>query len=193
MKSILIELAAMFFLVACSESFTDPRDGQSYDIVQIGSQTWMAENLNYETETSACPEGDKRNCSKYGRLYTWEEAKQICPEGWRLPDSADFEQIISNAGGAEMAGNSLKSTSGWFKKGNGTDDFGFNALPAGYRLAGNGATGGKFDGIGGYAHLWSASETPDGLAYYLLLDFSSKSAKLSAFGKDESRSVRCVK
>lgn len=193
MKSILIELAAMFFLVACSESFTDPRDGKSYDIVQIGSQTWMAENLNYETETSACPEGDKRNCSKYGRLYTWEEAKQICPEGWRLPDSADFEQIISNAGGAEMAGNSLKSTSGWFKKGNGTDDFGFNALPAGYRLAGNDATGGKFDGIGGYAHLWSASETPDGLAYYLLLDFSSKSAKLSAFGKDESRSVRCVK
>ena len=193
MKSILIELAAMFFLVACSESFTDPRDGQSYDIVQIGSQTWMAENLNYETETSACPEGDKRNCSKYGRLYTWEEAKQICPEGWRLPDSADFEQIISNAGGAEMAGNSLKSTSGWFKKGNGTDDFGFNALPAGYRLAGNDATGGKFDGIGGYAHLWTASETPDGLAYYLLLDFSSKSAKLSAFGKDESRSVRCVK
>ena len=193
MKSILIELAAMFFLVACSESFTDLRDGKSYDIVQIGSQTWMAENLNYETETSACPEGDKRNCSKYGRLYTWEEAKQICPEGWRLPDSADFEQIISAAGGAEIAGNSLKSTSGWFKKGNGTDDFGFNALPAGYRLAGNDATGGKFDGIGGYAHLWSASETPDGLAHYLLLDFSSKSAKLSAFGKDESRSVRCVK
>ena len=192
MKSILIELAAMFFLVACSESFTDPRDGKSYDIVQIGSQTWMAENLNYETETSACPEGDKRNCSKYGRLYTWEEAKQICPEGWRLPDCVDFEQIISNAGGAEVAGYALKSTSGWFKKGNGTDDFGFNALPAGYRLTGNDATGGKFDGIGGYAHLWSASET-DGLAYYLLLDFSSKAARLSAFGKDESRSVRCVK
>ena len=192
MKSILIELAAMFFLVACSESFTDPRDGKSYDIVQIGSQTWMAENLNYETETSACPEGDKRNCSKYGRLYTWEEAKQICPEGWRLPDCVDFEQIISNAGGAEVAGYALKSTSGWFKKGNGTDDFGFNALPAGYRLTGNDATGGKFDGIGGYAHLWSASET-DGLAYYLLLDFSSKAARLSAFGKDESRAERCVK
>ena len=187
----LLSLAAL--IVACSESFTDPRDGQSYDIVQIGSQTWMAENLNYEVEGSACPEGENRNCSKYGRLYTWDMARTVCPEGWHLPDSADFDKLISAAGGAEVAGYALKSTSGWFKKGNGTDDYGFNALPAGYRLAGNGTTGGKFDGIGGYAHIWSAVETPDGLAYYMLLDFSIKAAKLSAFGKDEARSVRCVK
>lgn len=191
---ILLSLFSLVALmVACSESFTDPRDGQSYDIVQIGSQTWMAENLNYEAEESTCPEGDNRSCSKYGRLYTWEIARAVCPEGWRLPDRADFEQLIASAGGMDFAGEKLKSTSGWFKKGNGSDDYGFNALPAGYRLAGNGTTGGKFDGIGGYAHLWTASETPDGLAHYLLLDFSTKAAKLSAFGKDEARSVRCVK
>ena len=192
-----ILLTALLF--ACSESFTDTRDGQSYDIVQIGPQTWMAENLNYEIEGSACPEGDKRNCSKYGRLYTWAAAQKVCPEGWHLPDRADFEQLIASAAGTDLAsgmavaGEKLKSTSGWFKKGNGSDDFGFNALPAGYRLAGNNATGGKFDGIGGYAHLWTATETPDGLAHYLLLDFSTKAAKISAFGKDEARSVRCVK
>lgn len=186
---ILLSLFSLVALmVACSESFTDPRDGQSYDIVQIGSQTWMAENLNYEAEGSACPEGDDRKCSKYGRLYTWEVAQKVCPEGWRLPDRADFEQLIASAGGMDFAGEKLKSTSGWFKKGNGSDDYGFNALPAGYRLG-----SGKFDGIGGYAHLWTASETPDGLAYYMLLDFSIKAAKLSAFGKDEARSVRCVK
>lgn len=191
---ILLSLFSLVALmVACSESFTDPRDGQSYDIVQIGSQTWMAENLNYEIEGSACPEGDKRNCSKYGRLYTWDMARTVCPEGWRLPDSADFEKLISAAGGAEVAGYALKSTSGWFKKGNGTDDYGFNALPAGYRLGGSESAPGKFDGIGGYAHFWTATETPDGLAYYMLLDFSSKAAKLNAFGKDEARSVRCVK
>ena len=194
---ILILLTALLF--ACSESFTDPRDGQSYDIVQIGPQTWMAENLNYEIEGSACPEGDKRNCSKYGRLYTWKAAQKACPEGWHLPDSADFEQLIASAAGTDLAsgmavaGEKLKSTSGWFKKGNGSDEFGFNALPAGYRLGGSESAPGKFDGIGGYAHLWSATETADGLAYYLLLDFSSKAAKLSAFGKDEARSVRCVK
>lgn len=197
---ILILLTALLF--ACSESFTDTRDGQSYDIVQIGSQTWMAENLNYEIEGSACPEGDKRNCSKYGRLYTWKAAQKACPEGWHLPDRADFEQLIASAGGTDIAsgmavaGEKLKSTSGWFKKGNGSDEFDFNALPAGYRLGGNDgneSAPGKFDGIGGYAHLWTASETPDGLAHYLLLDFSTKAAKLSAFGKDEARSVRCVK
>lgn len=195
-----ILLTALLF--ACSESFTDTRDGQSYGIVQIGPQTWMAENLNYEIEGSACPEGDKRNCSKYGRLYTWKAAQKACPEGWHLPDRADFEQLIANAGGTDIAsgmavaGEKLKSTSGWFKKGNGSDEFGFNALPAGYRLGGNDGSEsapGKFDGIGGYAHLWTASETPDGLAHYLLLDFSTKAAKLSAFGKDEARSVRCVK
>lgn len=195
MRSII--LLSLFSLVAlmiaCSESFTDPRDGQSYDIVQIGMQTWMAENLNYEAEGSACPEGDNRNCSKYGRLYTWEIARTVCPEGWHLPDSADFEQLIADVGGAEIAGYALKSTSGWFKKGNGTDDYGFNALPAGYRLGGSESAPGKFDGIGGYAHFWTATETPDGLAYYMLLDFSSKAAKLNAFGKDEARSVRCVK
>ena len=123
---ILLSLFSLVALmVACSESFTDPRDGQSYDIVQIGSQTWMAENLNYEAEGSACPEGDDRKCSKYGRLYNWDMARTVCPEGWRLPDSADFEKLISAAGGAEVAGYALKSTSGWFKKGNGSDAYGF--------------------------------------------------------------------
>ena len=201
-RLMLLSVFAVILLAACSESFTDSRDGKSYDIVQVGSQTWMAENLNYEVEGSACPEGDKRNCSKFGRLYTWAVAQKVCPEGWRLPDSSDFAMLIASVGGAEIAGNALKATSGWFKKGNGSDEFGFNAMPAGYRLAGRSdgdenaagnGTRGKFDGIGGYAHLWSATETAEGLAYYMLLDFSTKAAKLSAFGKDESRSVRCVR
>lgn len=178
-------------LAACSESFTDPRDGQSYDVVKIGGLTWFAENLNFATEGSVCPEDDSRNCDKYGRLYTWAAAQVACPEGWRLPDSADFASLITESGGADfassmaVAGEKLKSTSGWFKKGNGSDALGFNALPAGYR-------GEKYDGIGGYAYFWSASTTPDDLAYYLFLDFSSKSANMNAFPKGDFRSVRCV-
>ena len=183
-------LAVLFAVLftACSESFTDSRDGNAYNIIQIGTQTWMAENLNYEVEGSACPEGDERNCSKYGRLYTWDIARTVCPEGWRLPDSADFAALVKQAGGAGIAGEKLKSTSGWFKKGDGSDDFGFKAVPAGFRKE-----EGAFDGIGGYAYFWSASESPDGLAYYLFLDFSNKSASMNAFLKGEGRSVRCIR
>ena len=147
-----ILVSALF--IACSESFTDPRDGQSYDIVKIGGLTWFAENLNFATEGSVCPEGDTRKCSEYGRLYTWDDARTSCPEGWRLPDSADFAALVEQAGGAAEAGEKLKSTSGWFKKGNGSDALGFNALPAGYRGAvyegeGGALAGGTYDGIGG--------------------------------------------
>ena len=188
-----LSIVCVAFLAACSESFTDPRDGNTYNITQIGSQTWMAENLNYDAEGSVCPEGDNRNCSKFGRLYTWETARNVCPEGWRLPDSTDFATLVASAGGAEVAGKALKSTSGWFKKGDGSDDFEFTGRPAGYRLGSSENAPGKFDGIGGYAHFWSASESPDGLAYYLLLDFSVPAASLNAYGKDEGRSVRCIR
>ena len=195
--SVVLWATLAFLLSACSESFTDSRDGLSYGIIKIGEQTWMAENLNYETETSACPDGDSRNCKHLGRLYTWAEAKTVCPEGWRLPTSADFAELLAQPN----AGAKLKSRDGWFKKGNGTDDFGFNALPAGYRgavlKADDGAvTGGKFDGIGGYAYFWSATEdaeNPESNAYYLFLLFSSDAASLNAFAKEDYRSVRCVR
>ena len=181
-------LLAAFSLTSCSESFTDPRDGQVYKVVQIGNVTWFAQNLNYEIDGSVCPEGDSRNCDKYGRLYTWEVAQNVCPEGWLLPDSLDFAKLVDQAGGESQAGDALKSTDGWFKKGNGSDGFGLKALPAGFRNV-----EGTYDGIGGYAYIWSATETLDGLAYYLFLDFSSKSAGLNAFGKGDFRSVRCIK
>ena len=192
-------LASLAFLLsACSESFTDPRDGQSYDVVEIGNLTWMAENLNYATEMSVCPDGDSRNCKRLGRLYTWAEAKTVCPEGWRLPTKSDFEALVA---ARPRAGAALKSRDGWFKKGNGTDEFGFKALPAGYRgailKADDGAvTGGKFDGIGGYAYFWSATEdpeNPESNAYYLFLSFSSDAASLNSFAKEDYRSVRCVR
>ena len=206
--------AFSFLLSACSDSFTDARDGQSYDVVKIGNLSWMAENLNYATEMSVCPDGDSRNCKRMGRLYTWAEAQTVCPEGWRLPTKADFESLIAAAVGEDatseiaalspsqsLAGAALKACDGWFKKGNGMDEIGFNALPAGYRgaisKADDGAiVGGKFDGIGGYAYFWSAtedSENRESNAYYLFLSFNSKAASINAFAKDDYRSVRCVR
>lgn len=192
MKTALAGIAAIVTgilpaLVGCAEKITDERDGQKYAVVSIADKLWFAENLNFETGTSSCPEGDSRNCSKYGRLYNQNEALHACPSGWRLPNKEDFESLVNAAGGMSKAGEALKSTSGWFKKGDGSDALGFNALPAGY------GSQGKFDGIGGYAYFWSSTDSEDGLAYYLFLDFSSKGAALNAFDKGSARSVRCVK
>lgn len=225
---VVLSLFAFGSIVACSESFTDERDGQSYDVVEIGGQTWMAENLNFDigaagasgaasvasvpgaasvasaarNAASFCPEGDARNCSKYGRLYTWDAAQNACPMGWRLPTREEFESLVAAAGNgsAAKAGAALKATSGWFKKGNGNDAVHFRALPAGFMSAvensdGSAAGAGKFDGIGGCAYFWSSATDPEepAFAQYLFLDFSSDAAEIRSFVKSSAYSVRCVR
>jgi len=123
-------------------SMTDSRDGQTYKTVTIGTQTWMAENLNYEgeiitnhlTEYGYCP--NESDCTKYGRFYTHRAVEVVCPSGWHLPSYGEFEVLLNAVGGLLDAGKKLKSTTGWDKyygeRGNGDDAFGFSALPAGY-------------------------------------------------------------
>ena len=141
-------------------SMKDSRDGQKYKTVKIGSQTWMAQNLNYETANSYCYNDVLVNCSKYGRLYTWAAAmdsagtwnsngkgcgfgktcsptdpvRGVCPEGWHLPTESEWKKLFASVGGFSTAGKDLKSTSGWTNSNNnGTDAFSFSALPAGGR------------------------------------------------------------
>ena len=153
-------------------TLTDSRDGQTYKTVTIGTQTWMAQNLNYDDGYGVCPMKEAENCEKYGRLYrfngpgnywNYDEdssrvySSNICPTGWRLPDSLDYAELIayvSRNNGGEPVGVSLKATTGWISEGEtviieaggtangsvdstrvgasrGTNRFGFAALPAG--------------------------------------------------------------
>jgi len=129
-----------------TETFTDPRDGKVYKTVKIGNQVWMAENLNFDCEGSKCYDNDPKNAEKYGRLYDWETAMKVCPPGWHLPSKEEWVELVNFAGGGRTAGKKLKAKSGWsqflrgrdiseYLKGrevNGTDEYGFSALPGGY-------------------------------------------------------------
>jgi uncharacterized protein (TIGR02145 family) len=178
--------------------FTDNRDSKVYRKVQIGTQTWMAENLNYAAEGSKCYENNESNCAKYGRLYNWATAKQACPTGWHLPADAEWTTLVNYAGGAGTAGKKLKSASGWpttdwGENLNGTNDYGFSALPGGSGFSDN-----KFEGGGRAGTWWSATKNNAGYIWFRSIQYGHGDG---VGGERESRadsdercdhSVRCV-
>lgn len=139
----------------------DSRDGNVYDVVTIGSQTWMAQNLNYETPNSTCYKENPSYCDKYGRLYSWDAAMVACPAGWHLPTSDEWNDLFSVVG-SSYSGYVLKSTSGWKDDGNGRDAFGFKVLPAGM--------GGDY--LGENALFWTSTESKNGGSRAISVDFS---------------------
>ena len=156
-------------------SFTDSRDGRSYNAIRINRQIWMAENLNYDANDSKCYDNSTDNCAKYGRLYNWATAMDIdtsynttrwngsdvnhqgvCPVGWHIPSNAEWTALTDYVGGASTAGTKLKSSTGWPRYGDvpvGTNEYGWSALPGGY-----GVTDGRFRIADSSGCWWSATE-----------------------------------
>ena len=183
--------------------YLDVRDTQVYRTVQIGEQVWMAQNLNYKSDTlSSCYRNDSLNCLQWGRLYPWEKALAVCPDGWHLPDTSEYRIFVDYANehkGDIKLGASLESLeTGKY------DIFGFSILlGSGYRKGTRYFTsGGKTNGD---AFIWTASET-DGkeamippeeyaIARCLRNDKSMYDNVLGviAFEKEDWLSVRCLK
>ncbi len=184
---------------------TDDRDGQVYKTVEIGEQTWMAENLNYEIEPykqnyevvqSFCYNDSAKYCEKYGRLYTWDAAKRACPTDWRLPTNDEFDELFSAVGGQSIAGKMLRA----FGDNSccvGTNDYGFSGLPAGMWSDYDN----QYVGEGSETNFWSSVKYDDSRAYYMMLWDASKYAYLDDpselnrldFYKNHGKSVRCIK
>ena len=112
----------------------------------------------------------------------------VCPTGWHLPSRAEWNSLFTAVGDESTAGKVLKSQTGWYNNGNGTDAFGFSALPAGGR---NGDGEGYNEGD--YAYFWSSTELNSSYAYRMYLDYGSDGATLSYSGKNYGFSIRCVK
>ncbi len=187
----------------------DDRDGQTYKTVKIGDQWWMAENLNYETDSSFCYNDSVEYCEKYGRLYRWAAAvgksesecgygytcslpsgniQGVCPNGWHLPSKAEWETLFIAVGGSSVAGWVLKSTSGWNHSGEGSDAFGFSALPAGNR-----GDNGIYGSEGDHAFFWSSTEYGNSSVYNMYLFYGRDDVYLCyESSKRVGYSVRCI-
>jgi uncharacterized protein (TIGR02145 family) len=199
---------------------TDSRDSKAYNAVLIGTQKWMAENLNYNATGSRCygdntGDDSQNRCATYGRLYNWATAmansassnknpsgvQGVCPSGWHLPSDAEWDALMkvvnpscSNGANCANAGTELKAASGWNTGSGymaGTDDYGFSALPGG-----NGySSGGSFSNanVGSYGYWWSASEGNSESAYSRRMRYNYELVSWGDYDKYYLFSVRCVK
>ena len=166
----------------------DSRDNRTYKTVIIGNQTWMAENLNYYHKyASYCYDNDANNCSIYGRLYSAHISNfdSICPNGWNITDTTEWRVLFDAVGGQSIAAKVLKSLN--WNSGNGTDIYGFAALPAGYT-----SNFGHDIYEGEAAFFWSS---PDNTSYRRGISmYNNRDDAVWASGSAiEHRSVRCIK
>ena len=164
---------------------------------------------------SWCFGNDSLKCKVTGRFYTWAAAIDsaklytdksidcgygktstlpdtvygICPPGWHLPNNTEWNALFTAVGGQSTAGKVLKSQSGWVSHGNGTDAFGFSALPAGFRNNYNG----YFYDVGNFAYFWSSTESSSYNAYFIDLNYYNEDGYLNYGDKGYGYSVRCLK
>lgn len=185
-------------VIACPEAVMISYQGQTYTTVKIGDQCWLKSNLNVTTTNSSFYDDDPINGDTYGQLYTWEDAVIACPPGWHVPSYEDWCTLVSHTDASAIcqtvseigtdAGFKLKSTSGWDDLINGSDQFGFNALPAGVK-----ESSGTYSKMGGTAAFWSSTEMNASSASYFYMNTETTRITTELVPKTESFYVRCLK
>jgi uncharacterized protein (TIGR02145 family)/uncharacterized repeat protein (TIGR02543 family) len=212
-----VTVYALWTNISSCTTFTDSRDGKMYKKVTIGTQVWMAENLNFDVPnvtSDVCKDNSAENCAKYGRLYNWSTAmgidpkynstyldgsdvkhQGVCPAGWHLPSHDEWSTLMDTVGGSSIAGRKLKAQSGWYNCGpEGSsssyvceDAYGFAALPGGYGLDGS------FSPAAYYGYWWSATETGTGTgARRGGMNYGSEDVNWDGHYKRYLYSVRCA-
>lgn len=159
----------------------DERDEKIYNYSEIGLQTWLSENMNYTGVPACwCYEGVDRECEKNGRFYTYESAKQACPDGWRLPEKTDYDTLIANSGG--YTNRLLVALAE-------TGQNAFNLQYAGIRTG-----DGIYKGKGNIAGYWIKSELKKKKVFVLILDKSKGTYEILKVKQTSGfYSVRCIK
>lgn len=174
--------------------FTDPRDNETYSVVKIGAQIWMAENFRFASRDSFSINDNDDNDKFYGRLYTWEEAMELAPEGWHLPTIDDWKRLNKYIPryAKISTGTALKSAENW-KKGfgatEGKDIYGFCALPTGFWNS----IKKNFTNVTFSTNFWTATESDSEHAYSILLHYLNEGIKAEASNILNGLPIRFVK
>jgi uncharacterized protein (TIGR02145 family) len=192
--------------------------GKTYKTVKIGTQTWFAENLNYDpgTGNSACYDNQASNCATYGRLYDWSTAmgfesncnnnnecssqiqakhRGICPSGWHIPSNDEWYALGTAVGGQDYAGTKLRARTGWENcgpSGSGKGNLCEDTYGFSALPGGDGTSAGSFRFVGSYGHWWSASEIDSSNAYYWYTIYNYDNASWYSSLKGYLFSVRCL-
>ncbi|MCF0207106.1 MAG: hypothetical protein HUK15_06745 [Bacteroidales bacterium] len=186
------------------ERYIDTRDGNSYQIKNIGGSVWMCDNMRYEGDialgTSSnlhkpmryYPGGSADNVEQFGYLYNWEAAQKVCPSGWHLPTVSEWKALKNDIGGenvgSQMASNSKLWNNGSLVRSANFGKSGMGVLPAG-------SFNGKISNFNSFAYFWCADEYEyhKNYAYYRYIYYNYGGIMTNYSLKSDGYSVRCVK
>lgn len=191
-------------------------DGNSYQSIKIGDQTWMVENLRVTRYRDGYPirennnpltwaannlgsycwyNNNIQNKNEYGALYNWHavnSSRQLAPDGWHIPGKAEWQELMEYLNDAQFTAGALKEAGyqHWvFPNTKASDHHGFKAMPGG----GVGVNG-EFDQIGREAIFWTKTyDTGSQAANYVHMGYSHSDLLFSQASKAYGFSVRCIK
>lgn len=208
-------LSILLVFVTVLQAQVKDKSGNSYKSVVIGSQTWMAQNLNTShfrngdpiPEAKSDAEWEKagaegkpawcyyeykaENGTKYGKLYNWfavNDARGLSPAGWHIPTNTEWDKLATNLGGFAAATRKLKSTAGWDNELNGSNESGFSGLPGGILTKDI-----LFEDMGVYGYWWSSTEEDKELAFNRSISEDQFAFEKASAFKKNGLSVRCIK
>ncbi len=194
-------------MVGENPTFTDTRDGHVYKTVTIGNQTWMAENLAYNSTASLVYEDNEENANIYGRLYPWNDVKygDICPEGWHVPTQKEWIELANYIGESYVDNYSdypypyintndvIISSVGSAMKTTGTDatnESGFNGLLGGLYTP---YSSYSYQALGDYGIWWTSDLYDSNSGIITVLKIFSPDLEIKITSLDYYYSVRLIK
>jgi len=150
---------------------------------------WMTANLNVTASPSYCYDDAELNCQRYGRMYTWASAQQVCQSlegGWRLPTDDEWRQLAKRYGGVSAdSADKGKAAFAALVRGGAS---GFNAVLGGNRSAG------QYARLEAHGFYWTASDNdPASAPFY---NFGKNGGALHRQLQGEKQmaiSVRCIR